>query len=390
METRAKNKIIKNFKKRFLQKNDQYLFDKINLTKTNFGQKKYSVTKIVEKKSQILNGGHALDLKSYLSLIVPHRFHKQLIKCNFFYLIRGEETEALNFFKKKGCKIAVVIRNKYAKKRFERFLIGYNEYNDELYCSFYNIAGLQRLRHYELLLKLIYGRVINKKLYKVLYSNRYLKQLEKTVKSCCDAQKIIIGYKENVKKIIQKNYKQNPDINIEDDYFSLSYYHNERLIITGHAFGWMIKEILSLIIHQTKIKQLFYIGNCGALNNLKVGQIIFPNNLYCSTRRETAINNILSPKNYNSISHLSVSTPLVETNNFIIKNRKKFSTVDVELYDIIRKTLDSKRKILLGVALLVSDKPGRKENGALVSDERRFQRSLNCVLEKIIKLALPK
>ncbi len=390
METRAKNKIIKNFKKYFLPKNGYYLFKKINLAKINLDQKKYLETKIIEKKQKIFNSNHALDLRSYLSLIIPDRFHKQLVECDFFYLIRGEEMEALNFFKKKGCEIAVVIKNKYAKKRFERFLIGYNEYSNELYCSFYNIASLQRLRHYELLLKLIYGRAINKKLYKVLYLNRYLKQLEKTVKSCCDAQKIIIGYKENVKKIIQKNYKQNPDINIEDDYFSLSYYHNERLIITGHAFGWMIKEILSSIIHRTKIKQLFYIGNCGALNNLKVGQIIFPNNLYYSTRRKIAIDNILSPKNHNSISHLSVSTPLVETNNFIIKNRKKFSTVDVELYDIIRKASDTKRKILLGVALLVSDKPGRKENRALVSDERRFQRSLNCVLEKIIKLVLPK
>jgi len=240
-------------------------------------------------------------------------------------------------------------------------------------------------------LKLIYGRTITKKLYKILYPNRYLKQLEKTVKSCCDAQKIIIGYKRHVEKIIKKNYKQNPDIDIEDDYFSLSYYRNERLIITGHVFGWMMKEIMSLIICRTKIKQLFYIGNCGVLNNLKVGQVIFPNNLYYySTRHKIAIDNILSPKNHNSISHLSVPTPLVETNNFIIKNRKKFSTVDVELYDIIRKASDTKRKILLGVVLLVSDKPGRKENGALVSDEHRFQRSLNCILEKIIKLALPK
>jgi len=99
---------------------------------------------------------------------------------------------------------------------------------------------------------------------------------------------------------------------------------------------------------------------------------------------------MLSSKDLNSINHLSVPTPLVETNDFIIKNRKKFSTVDVELYDIIRKIFDTKRKILLGVALLVSDRPGRKENGALVSNERRFQRSLNCVLEGIVKLALPK
>lgn len=289
METRAKNKITKNFKKHFLLKKGHYLFKQINLEKIKLDQKKYLVTKISEKNPKLFDSDHSLDLKSYLTLIVPSRFYKQLLKCDFFYLIRGEEKEALNFFKKKGCEIVIIIRNRGAKKRFERFLVSYNKKNEELYCSFYNIASLQRLQHYELLLKLIYGREINKKLYKVLYPNKYLKRLEKMVKSCNDAEKIIIGYKENTKNIIRKNYKQNPNINIENDYFSLSYYQNEKLIITGHAFGWVMKEILALIFQQTKIKQLFYIGNCGALNDLKVGQIIFPNNLFYSTRHKIAI-----------------------------------------------------------------------------------------------------
>jgi len=84
METRAKNKIIKNFKKYFLPKNGYYLFKQINLAKINLDPKKYLETKIIGKKQNIFNGNHALDLKSYLSLIVPPRFHKQLVKCDFF------------------------------------------------------------------------------------------------------------------------------------------------------------------------------------------------------------------------------------------------------------------------------------------------------------------
>ena len=253
METRKNDKIIRNFKKYFLSKKDHYFFKRINLEKIKLDQKKYLVTKIAGKKSKLFNNGHSLDLKSYLTLIVPRRFHKQLLKCDFFYLIRGEEKEALNFFKKKGCETAIIIRNKFAKKRFERFLVSYNKKNKKLYCSFYNIASLQRLRHYELLLKSIY---------------------------------------------------------------------------------------------------------------------------------------MLSSKKYSLINHLSVPTPLVETKNFVIKNSKKFSTVDVELYDIIKNSLDSKRKILFGVALLVSDRPGRKENCAIVDNEHRFQYALKFLLERITKIAV--
>lgn len=387
METGAKNKIIRDFKKSFLQKNDHYCFKQIQIRGKKLKQKKYLITKN-GKKSKIFNCKHALNLKSYLTLIVPHQFYKHLPKCDFFYLIRGEERETLNFFRDKGCKTAIVARNKYAKRRFERFLISYNEQSDKLYCGFYNIAGIQRLQHYELLLKLIYGREIDKKLSAVLYPCRYLNELKKTVNLCRDAQKIIIGYKENVKKIIKKNYKQTPDINIEDDYFSISYYSNKKLIITGHAFGWMMKEILFLIIKQTKVKQLFYIGNCGALNDFKIGQIIYPNNLYYSSRHKITINNTLSLKNNILMRHLSVPTPLIETNSFIIKNRKKISTIDVELYDIVKKALDSKREISLGAALLVSDRPGKKENHALVSDEYSFQSSLKFILEKIVDVSI--
>lgn len=390
MEAREKNEIIHNLRKYFFSKNSDYFFKQINLTKLrkiNLNQK-YSVKKITKKNGKYLTVKHALNLKSYLSLIVPVCLHKILPKCDFFYLIRGEEKETFSFFLQKGCTTAIVIRNKYTTKRFERFLVSYNKDIDKLYCCIYNIAGPQRMRHYELLLKLIYREEITKKLYKVMYPNRYFKQFRKTIKFFCDAQKIIIGYRRKCKKIIQKKYKKVPNLNIEDDYVSLSYYQNEKLLITGHVFGWTMKEILSLILQHTKIKQLFYIGNCGALNDLKVGEIVLPNNLFYPGRRKIVINNILSSQKYNSTNHLSVSTPFIETSAFVIKNRKKFSTVDVELYDIAKTVLNINRRILFGAVLLISDRPGRKENNALVKNEFHFQRSLNNVLEGIIKLAL--
>jgi len=320
---------------------------------------------------------------------VPVDLHKQLPQCDFFYLIRGKEREALNFFQKNGCKTVISIRNKYAKRRFERFLIGYNENRHELYFSFYNIASSQRIRHYELLLKLMYGKKISKKIYKIVYPNNYLEKFKKIIQPFSKAKKIIIGYKNDIKRIIRKIYKRIPDIDIEDDFFSLSYYKNERLIITGHAFGWMMKEIILSLLRMVKIRQVFYIGNCGTLEDLKIGQIIFPNNLFYLGRRKIVVNNILFPQNNYSIRHLSVSTPFVETHNFITENRKKYKTIDVELYDIAKNILNTNKNIKLGIALLVSDKPGKKENKASVCNEYYFQRSLQQVLEEIIKLVLP-
>ncbi|MBI2645242.1 hypothetical protein HYW94_03675 [Candidatus Uhrbacteria bacterium] len=389
METGGKNKIIKFFETYHLSKNSCYSLKCIRLTKKKIKQK-YFVSKIARRKSEILSGKHALNLKSYLSLIIPADFHRFLPACDFFYLIRGEEKEAFSFFKKNGCGSAIVIKNKQAKKRFEKFLIGYNKQSDTLYCGIYNIASIQRMRHYELLLIAIYGKEISKKLYKTVYQSRYFKKIKKIIQSCFSAKKIIIGYKDNTKRIIKKFYKQTPDIDIEDDYFSLSYYKSEKLIITGHAFGWMMGNIVSLIVQLTKIDRVFYIGNCGALSDFKIGRIIFPNNLsYFARSKVIIIDNILNQKNnYSFKNHLSVPTPLIETNDFIIKNRKIFSTVDVELYDIVKNILHINRNVLFGVALLVSDRPNRKENCALVYNEYFFQRSLKYILEKVTRLAI--
>lgn len=389
MGTRKKNKLVKEFRKLFLSEDDRYVVKRVDLEKEKVDPKNRFILKTVGDVLADTGKDHALNLSSYLRLIVPKRLQAHLCKCDFIYLIRGDEEETFDFLKKNNCQTSIIIRNKFAKKRFERFFLSYNRKSDKTYCGFYNIASRQRLQHYEQLLKLIYGRKISKRLYKVLYPNEYLNQLKRMLKNCREAQKIIVGYKENVKKEIQKKFKQNPDIDVEDDYFSLSYYRKEKLIITGHAFGWMMKEILSLIIRQTKVKQLFYIGNCGAFNNLKVGQIIFPNNLFYFRRKKLVINNILSPKDFKIVKHLSVPTPLIETDDFIAKNCKIFSTVDVELYDIVSEVSNVKANLLLGVILLVSDRPGKKENSALVSDEYRFQRSLRDSVERVVRFAMP-
>jgi hypothetical protein len=104
--------------------------------------------------------------------------------------------------------------------------------------------------------------------------------------------------------------------------------------------------------------------------NLEIWNIIIPKNVI-------KYKNNLQNKNY---THISVPSPIIETNNFLKKIEKLWiSTIDVEytdLYNLIWKNLFW--------FLIVSDIPWKKDkNKSRISDMNKFNKSLLKIAKKV-------
>ena len=86
----------------------------------------------------------------------------------------------------------------------------------------------------------------------------------------------------------------------------------------------------------------------------------------------------------------STITPIAVqwTKTFICREKQLLLKVASLRSAFRRRTMKVTKKMAVGIVLVVSDRPGKEENSALVSDERRFQRSLSYCVERVVNMAL--
>jgi hypothetical protein len=119
-----------------------------------------------------------------------------------------------------------------------------------------------------------------------------------------------------------------------------------------------------------------------------VGDIIYPNQIAKLNGEDEEMCNQpftnLFQNTNKQISHISVDSPIVETNNMINYLRfSKIDTIDVELFDIISK-INTNKCANLSASLIVSDIPSSiSENVAVVVNEKYFENKLNIELNRI-------
>lgn len=310
---------------------------------------------------------HGLNIKSYLDTIFP----KELIKLIYNYdifLIKGDINLAMKYLASKDITDITVIDFLGERPCFEKMLLC-EENKIIVIC---NLHSNERIKHYKILLQ-AYSDISKKNItYHILknddnnfYNTIYWELIEYTWK----INKCIIWYWSEFEL-----YFWLPTKIVRNNYFSYRYYEKLNIIFIWHVFWWNSYLIVS-ILKKIWVEKFAYIWNCGWLGKLKIWDIISPKTII----KYNYLNKI---KKKDFPTHISVPSPIIETNRFLKKIKTLWIlTIDVEyadLYNFIWKTN-------FYSYLIVSDLPWKEnKNNARISNMVRFRKWLLKVVQKVI------
>lgn len=313
---------------------------------------------------------HWLNILSYLETIFPKEFINQLNRYKIF-LIKSNIDIAIKYLVDLHIDDITILDLSHERSCFEKTI--YSKKGRIIVIC--NLNSDERIAHYMLLLQAA-SDISRKKIdYTILKNNDdnffdaiccELIPLKSKIKKC------IIGYWSEFEKILYKKYWL-PTKRVRNNYFSYRFYENLNTIFIWHVFWWNSYLIVD-ILKKIWVKKFAYIWNCWGLWKLDIWMIVSPNVVI-------KIDYIDTIKNNNNLDiHISVPSPIIETNNFLQKIKKLgVSTIDVEYADLYHSIPKSK----FYWYLIVSDLPWKiNKNNARISNAKKF----HAWLLKVVKI----